>query len=80
MLIISRIIQAIGAVAMAINQGIITETFTSTERGRTLGMKGTAVALGTMVGPTLGGLIVSVAPWEYYLLEVEYSNNQIIHW
>lgn len=69
MLIISRIIQAIGAAAaMATNQGIITETFPTTERGRALGMTGTAVALGTMVGPTLGGLIVSVAPWEYIFL------------
>lgn len=69
MLILSRIIQAIGAgAAMATNQGIITETFPQTKRGRALGMTGTAVALGTMVGPTLGGLIVSVAPWEYIFL------------
>jgi EmrB/QacA subfamily drug resistance transporter len=69
MLILSRIIQAIGAgAAMATNQGIITETFPPTKRGRALGMTGTAVALGTMVGPTLGGLIVSVAPWEYIFL------------
>ena len=55
MLILSRIIQAIGAgAAMATNQGIITETFPTNERGRALGMTGTAVALGTMVGPTLG--------------------------
>lgn len=69
MLIISRIIQAIGAAAaMATNQGIITETFPPSERGRALGLTGTAVALGTMVGPTLGGLIVSVAPWELIFL------------
>jgi EmrB/QacA subfamily drug resistance transporter len=69
MLILSRIIQAIGAgAAMATNQGIITETFPPTKRGRALGMTGTAVAFGTMVGPTLGGLIVSVAPWEYIFL------------
>lgn len=69
MLIISRIIQAVGAAAaMATNQGIITETFPPSERGRALGMTGTAVALGTMVGPTLGGLIVSVAPWEFIFL------------
>ncbi|GAA0084692.1 MFS transporter [Clostridium sp. CTA-7] len=69
MLILSRIVQAIGAgAAMATNQGIITETFPPNERGRALGMTGTAVALGTMVGPTLGGLIVSVAPWKYIFL------------
>ena len=53
---------------MATNQGIITETFPPNERGRALGMTGTAVALGTMVGPTLGGLIVSIAPWKYIFL------------
>lgn len=69
MLILSRLVQAIGAgAAMATNQGIITETFPPNERGRALGMTGTAVALGTMVGPTLGGLIVSIAPWEYIFL------------
>ena len=69
MLILSRIVQAIGAgAAMATNQGIITETFPPNERGRALGMTGTAVALGTMVGPTLGGLIVSIAPWKYIFL------------
>lgn len=69
MLILSRIIQAVGAAAaMATNQGIITETFPSTERGKALGMTGTAVALGTMVGPTLGGFIVSLADWKYIFL------------
>lgn len=69
LLILSRVIQAIGAgAAMATNQGIVTETFPANERGRALGMSGTAVALGTMVGPTLGGLIVSIAPWEYIFL------------
>ncbi|MGG7142656.1 MFS transporter [Clostridium nigeriense] len=68
-LIIARVIQAVGAAAaMATNQGIITEVFPSSERGRALGLTGTAVALGTMVGPTLGGLIVSVAPWKYIFL------------
>ncbi|MGG7213131.1 MFS transporter [Clostridium nigeriense] len=68
-LIISRVIQAVGAAAaMATNQGIITEVFPASERGRALGLTGTAVALGTMVGPTLGGVIVSVAPWKYIFL------------
>lgn len=69
MLIISRIIQAIGAAAaMSTNQGIITEAFPENERGRALGMLGTGVALGTMVGPTLGGFIVSVSHWHYIFL------------
>ncbi|QCX33683.1 MFS transporter [Caloramator sp. E03] len=68
-LIIARVVQAIGAAGtMANNQGIITEVFPSNERGKALGFSGTAVALGSLVGPGLGGLIVGVASWEYIFL------------
>ncbi len=69
LLIIARIIQAIGAAGtMANNQGIIAETFPPNERGKALGLNGTAVALGSLVGPGFGGLIVGVASWEYIFL------------
>jgi EmrB/QacA subfamily drug resistance transporter len=69
LLIVSRVIQAIGAAAaMATNQGIITQIFPANERGRALGISGSVVALGTMVGPPLGGLIVSVFSWKYIFL------------
>jgi len=65
-LLLGRCIQAIGASAtMANNQGIITRVFPGTERGRALGFIGTAVALGSLTGPALGGLIVSVTSWDY---------------
>lgn len=68
-LIISRCIQAIGAAGyMATNQGIITHVFPPNERGRALGTVGTFVALGTLVGPALGGFIVSVLSWKYIFL------------
>ena len=68
-LILARVVQAIGAAgAMATNQGIITESFPPSERGRALGMIGTFVALGTMVGPSLGGVIVSALKWNYIFL------------
>lgn len=68
-LVISRIIQAIGAASfMATNQGIITRTFPANERGRALGITGSFVALGTLAGPPLGGFIVDVASWEYIFL------------
>lgn len=64
-LIISRIIQGLGAAGtMATSQGIITNAFPSNERGKALGISGTFVALGTMIGPPLGGLIVSFN-WDY---------------
>lgn len=69
LLVVSRIIQAIGASAfMATNQGIITRVFPANERGRALGITGSFVALGTLVGPPLGGFIVDVASWEYIFL------------
>ena len=53
-LILARIVQAVGAAGtMANNQGIITET---------------SVALGSLVGPGLGGLIVGAASWEFIFL------------
>ncbi|MFL0268175.1 MFS transporter [Candidatus Clostridium radicumherbarum] len=65
-LVLSRIIQAIGAsAAMANNQGIITQVFPANERGRALGISGTFLALGTMIGPPLGGFIVSYFSWNY---------------
>lgn len=66
LLIVARAIQAIGAAGtMANNQGIITEVFPPNERGKALGLLGTAVALGALVGPGLGGIIVGVASWEF---------------
>lgn len=68
-LIFSRVVQAIGAaMTMATSQGIITQAFPRNERGRALGISGTFVALGTLLGPPLGGLIVSVVSWKYIFL------------
>ncbi|OBR97202.1 multidrug resistance protein Stp [Clostridium ragsdalei P11] len=68
-LVISRVIQAIGAAAeMANSQGIITEVFPVNERGRALGLLGTSVALGAMAGPPLGGIIISTLSWKYIFL------------
>ena len=66
MLIFSRALQAVGAAAaMATSQGIITQTFPKHERGKALGLSGTFVALGSMTGPPLGGLLISLVNWNY---------------
>lgn len=68
-LVISRIVQAIGAAGtMATSHGIITNVFPQNERGKALGINGTAVALGAMVGPPLGGFMVSIFNWESIFL------------
>lgn len=69
MLVFSRCLQAIGAAAsMSTSHGIITHVFPKNERGRALGINGTFVALGSMVGPPIGGVIVSVLSWQYIFL------------
>lgn len=64
MLVFARILQAIGAsITMALVQGIVTSIFPATERGKALGVVGTVVAIGGLVGPSLGGLLVHSAGW-----------------
>ncbi len=68
-LVLARVIQAIGAAGtMANSQGIITEVFPANERGKALGITGTFVALGALVGPPLGGFIVDATSWECIFL------------
>lgn len=67
-LIVARAIQGLGAACtMSASQGIITSVFEPKERGKALGTSGLVVALGTMVGPALGG-IISQFKWEYIFL------------
>lgn len=62
----ARVIQSVGAaMTMATNNGIITEVFPFKERGRALGMIGSFVALGSIAGPGIGGLILARLSWGY---------------
>lgn len=64
MLLVGRVIEGVGSAAtMANSQGIIVQTFPLHERGKALGISGSCVALGSMVGPSVGGLIVSWFSW-----------------
>ena len=61
-----RVVQAIGgAMVLALGMAIITESFPPNERGRALGISGTAVSVGIIVGPTLGGFIVDALSWRW---------------
>lgn len=65
-LLASRVIQALGAsMTMANSQGIVTDIFPASERGKALGFIGTFVSLGSIAGPSLGGIILSTLGWEY---------------
>ncbi|MFT8648746.1 MAG: MFS transporter, partial [Liquorilactobacillus nagelii] len=66
LLLVARGIQAFGAsMTMATNNGIITEIFPFSERGKALGLIGSFVALGSIAGPGVGGLILAHFTWGY---------------
>lgn len=66
MLIIARAFQGLGgALIMSVSPAMLTSAFPAEERGRALGMNAVAVALGTSVGPTLGGLITANFSWRW---------------
>ncbi len=61
----ARVLQAIGAsMLMSNSPAIISVTFPGKERGRALGMIGTVVALASMLGPSLGGILVGIFNWQ----------------
>uniref|UniRef100_UPI00403FC09C MFS transporter n=1 Tax=Lentilactobacillus hilgardii TaxID=1588 RepID=UPI00403FC09C len=65
-LLICRGLQAIGAsMTLSNNAGIITEIFPPKKRGLALGSFSSVVALGGVVGPGLGGLILAHLSWNY---------------
>lgn len=64
-LVISRVLQGVGAsITMALVQGIVTAIFPVEERGSAIGMIGTVVALGSLVGPGLGSLFIQYLNWQ----------------
>lgn len=69
MLILFRVIQAIGAaMAFSISTALIFEIYPISEQGRAMGYIGTAVSLGSIAGPMIGGYLVSYFGWQYIFL------------
>ena len=65
-LIAFRVVQAVGAaLLLALGMAIITEAFPPAERGKALGISGSIISVGIIVGPTLGGLIISSLSWSW---------------
>lgn len=59
-----RALQGLGALFIsALGAAIITEVFPSAERGKALGIIGAIVSLGVSLGPTVGGLLITIAGW-----------------
>jgi len=68
-LIGARMFQGLGAsMMMATGIGIVANAFPTDERGKALGLTGTIVALGNMIGPSLGGLLLAGHKWPIIFL------------
>ena len=69
MLVMSRVVQGMGA---AMTQGtgmaMITSVFPANERGKGIGTHMSVIGAGGMVGPVIGGLLVSALGWRWVFL------------
>lgn len=69
MLIAFRVLQGLGsAVVLAVAIPLIRRLFAHEQLGQMLGFNAMTVALGTSLGPTLGGLILATARWPWLFL------------
>lgn len=66
MLIGFRILQGVGAVMiLALGAAILTAAFPPNQRGKALGFIGTFVSTGIVIGPAIGGVLISVYDWRW---------------
>jgi EmrB/QacA subfamily drug resistance transporter len=69
LLVAFRVVQAVGAsMVLALGAAILTEAFPPSERGKALGLSGTVVSIGIVVGPALGGVILDTFSWHWIFL------------
>ena len=68
-LVAARVLQGLGAaVMMAMALGMVTDTVTKERTGRVMGLLGTMSAVGTAMGPSVGGVLLSVWGWRAIFL------------
>ena len=66
LLIAARVFQGLGASAiMAISPAVLREIFPHAQLGRALGLNALVVGTSAAAGPTIGGLVLAVAPWPW---------------
>lgn len=64
-LVAARVLQGLGAaVMMALSLALVNETVPKDRAGRTMGLLGTLSAVGTALGPTLGGWLIGAWGWQ----------------
>jgi EmrB/QacA subfamily drug resistance transporter len=66
LLIAFRTVQGVGsALLTALGLALVTDVFPSSERGRALGINGAAISSGVVIGPTVAGLVIDAASWQW---------------
>ncbi len=64
LLIAARVVQGVGgAMIMATGPALLTTAFPASQRGRALGMLGTATYVGLTLGPPVGGALLAWSSW-----------------
>jgi EmrB/QacA subfamily drug resistance transporter len=69
LLIVARAVQGLGAaILMALTVALVRETVPKERTGRAMGLLGTMSALGTALGPSLGGVLIAGPGWRAIFL------------
>lgn len=64
-LICARVLQAIGAVMLQANSvAIVTSATPANQRGKAIGIQGSALAVGLSIGPAIGGVLIAAFGWQ----------------
>jgi MFS family permease len=65
----ARFLQGVGAaILMTLSMALMRELAGESQIGRAMGLLGTVSALGTALGPSLGGIIIPIAGWRWIFL------------
>ncbi len=68
-LIALRAVQGFGAAFLtALALAIITDVFPAKERGKAIGLSGSILSVGVVMGPTLGGILADALSWRWVFL------------
>ncbi|MES2389861.1 MAG: MFS transporter [Bacteroidota bacterium] len=63
-LVLFRVLQGLGgSMMLSVTPAIVSETFGPAERGKALGISGSVVALGSTLGPVIGGILLGRFGW-----------------
>jgi EmrB/QacA subfamily drug resistance transporter len=80
MLVLARVLQALGAaMMMATGMGIVANTFPVEQRGMAMGFGILTVGIGSMCGPSLGAVVLAHLNWSYiFFLNLPFGITSLI--